>query len=104
VDGKAARSSVEEKCGVFTLTGSDVMRSSVAFLGSSIGHDGYHVFRYKQSGGNVWVSRGQGAEQQAIRYQIELGNRIGLSNDELYYLLTTIDDPAMLKYWYSPIK
>jgi len=45
------------------------------------------------------------AEQEALRYQLELGRRIGLSQYELNDILKYINDPTLLKeYWRSPVK
>jgi RHS repeat-associated protein len=86
VDGRVKRSSVDESKGSFTLSASDVKNSSKAYLGSSIGHDAFHVELFKGSGGLVGFSRGSSAEKQATDFQIDFGQRIGISKSEVEYL------------------
>ena len=77
VSGDAKRSFVIEKTGSLTLSLHDVQQSSKAYLGSDVGHDAFHVELFKMGG--LGLSRGNGAEQKAIDFQIDFGKRIGLT-------------------------
>ncbi|HQN10444.1 MAG TPA: RHS repeat-associated core domain-containing protein, partial [Thermoanaerobaculia bacterium] len=102
VDGSARRSSILESTGAFTLIPGDVRDSSASFLGSSLAHDAKHVELFQQGG--LRLSRGLGAEVDAMKFQLQVGEKIGISSEEAGYLRDLIRDPKRLEQyiWTSP--
>jgi RHS repeat-associated protein len=95
VSGSARRSSIMEKTGALTLTRSDVERSSAPYLGSSIAHDGKHVDLFNQGG--ITLSRGLTAEVDAMKFQLQIGRKIGISSYEANYIQGLINNPQQLQ-------
>jgi RHS repeat-associated protein len=95
VSGTANRSKVDEFKGALTLTAEYVRGSSSSWLGSAVAHDGEHVELYNEGG--VFESRGLGAEVKAMRFQRDVGIKMGLSSSEKSYLNNLISHPDLLK-------
>jgi hypothetical protein len=103
VSGSLARSFVNESGGDFHLTVNYVNGGSKAWLGSAIGHDGFHVEEFKQGG--ISNSRGVNAEKRAFQFQLGLGQRIGFNSTETNYLKGLIANPSQLSgYYNSPVQ
>jgi RHS repeat-associated protein len=103
VSGSLARSYVNESGGDFHLTVGYVKGGSTAWLGSAIGHDGFHVEEFKQGG--ISNSRGVNAEKRAFQFQLGLGQRIGFTDNGSNYLKGLIPNPAQLSQYYnSPVQ
>lgn len=103
VDGTLKRSFVNESGGDFHLTTDYVKQGSTAWLGSAIGHDGYHVEEFKIGG--YGASRGTNAEKGAFQFQLGLGQKIGFNSTETNYLKNLIANPESLSgYYNSPVK
>ncbi|HYG99310.1 MAG TPA: RHS repeat-associated core domain-containing protein [Terriglobales bacterium] len=103
VDGTAKRSFVIESKGAFTLSVGDVQKSSKAYLGSAIGHDGFHIQLFKIGG--IGASRGNDGERRATEFQIDFGKRIGLTPGEVNYLKDFRDNiEKHSDYFNSPVK
>ena len=101
VDSSALRSYTNEPTGVFTLTPGYVEASSTPWLASAIAHDAYHVEEYLE----CQQSRGLNAERNAMQFQLAVGQNLGLSNDEISYLQSLIDDVSQLQdYIQSPVR
>ncbi|MEZ5312887.1 MAG: RHS repeat-associated core domain-containing protein [Thermoanaerobaculia bacterium] len=95
VNPNASRAFVTESTGEQTFTPDYVETASTAFLGSAIAHDGFHVRLFWQGG--LDASRGLEAERQAFTFQIEVGQKIGLSPEEIDYIKDFRDDEKLLK-------
>ncbi|HEV7920347.1 MAG TPA: RHS repeat-associated core domain-containing protein [Thermoanaerobaculia bacterium] len=95
VDNSAQRSSVMESTGALTLTADYVRDSSSSWLGSAIAHDGKHVDLFNQGGTSS--SRGLPAEVTAMRFQLQVGRKIGLSRSERQYIQNLIAHPEQLR-------
>lgn len=66
---------------------------SAAWLGSLFGHEGQHYLNSgKYSGADQWRD-----EQSASRVQLEIGNKIGFSNNERSSLQNWMDDKNRAK-------
>jgi RHS repeat-associated protein len=95
VSGSANRSFIRESTGALTLTDDFVKQSSSAWLGSSVAHDGMHGELFKAGG--ISLSRGLPAEVGAMKFQLRVGEKMGLSNTEKGYLQNLISNPELLK-------
>ncbi len=103
VDGSLKRSFVNESGGDLHLTTDYVKQGSTAWLGSAIGHDGFHVQEFKMGG--IGASRGTDAEKGAFQFQLGLGQKIGFNSTETNYLKNLIAHPESLSgYYNSPVK
>ena len=71
------------------------LTSSPAWLGSAVAHDGMHVDLY--NAGGTSLSRGLTAEVKAMTFQLEVGQKMGLSGSEKGYLNNLIANPDSLK-------
>ncbi len=95
VDGQAKRSFVIENKGELTFTPEYTKESTDAWLGTSIGHDGFHVELFKRGGTDE--SRGLDAEVAANRFAIGFGGKIGLEKYNVDYLQDLIQNPEQLQ-------
>jgi hypothetical protein len=92
------RSGVDTASGKLTFKASYIGDSSPSWLGSAIAHDGMHVAIANfiaRSGlpGTDPISE----EKSAMRFQLGVGRKTGLSGDEIHYLQDPIKSPEQLR-------
>ncbi|MDQ3524605.1 MAG: RHS repeat protein [Chloroflexota bacterium] len=95
VSGTAERSFIQESTGALTFTADYVNKSSSTWLGSAVAHDGMHGELFKAGG--VSLSRGLPAEVGAMKFQLRVGEKMGMSASDKSYLNNLISNPVLLK-------
>ena len=94
----AKRPFMDEICGKFTLNEDYIKDSSVEHIGSAMFHDSYHKYQYEKNGVYSFTqSRGLKAEEDAMKYQLEVGKKIGLMPHEQHHLEKIIKDPTLIE-------
>lgn len=87
-----ARSYTIESTGTYNVVKSDLINSTggyastASWFASTIAHEGMHIELYKQSGGDVFKSRGPDAEVKSLKFQLEVAEHLGLPQYEMDYL------------------
>jgi hypothetical protein len=99
VDPKASRSSVDVQTGTFHANAGQLGEGSARFA-TDIAHDSFHIAQWKSG----LAYAGGPAEHDATYFQIGVGSKIGLSQEEINNLKRYADNNGDYKnYWNSPV-
>jgi hypothetical protein len=99
VDPTASRSSIDALTGTFHANAGQLAEST-ARLATDIAHDSFHIMQWKS--GRAYT--GGPAEREAAYFQIGIGEKIGLSKEQIDTLKNYADHIENYKdYWHSPI-
>ena len=99
VDPTASRSSADVSTGTFHANSAQLAEGTPRFA-TDIAHDGFHITQWKSSRSYT----GGPAESEATYFQIGVGRKVGLSEDDIKILKNYADHIEKFRdYWHAPV-